>query len=134
MTERLWPAKELERFLRYEDPEVRYWAADRLSRHYPERATAVLAPYLFDDHDVTPELVATHLGRHGGSEHVPILARGVRTLQGLPAARALEALVRLRAPEALDRTRAAFDRRDFDEECWSGVLEALAERTDPQAR
>ncbi len=134
MTERLWPFKELERFLRYEDPEVRYWAADRLARHHPREATPLLAPYLFDDHDLTPELVATHLGQHGGSEHIPLLARGVRTLQRMPAARALEALVRLRAPEAIERVRAAFERRDFDEECWSCVLEALADRSDPAAR
>ena len=50
MTERLWPFKELARFLRYEDPEVRFWAADRMVRHYPEEATAPLAPYLFDEH------------------------------------------------------------------------------------
>jgi hypothetical protein len=134
MTERLWPIKELARFLRYEDPEVRYWAADRLARHYPEEATALIAPYLFDEHDLTPELVAGHLGRHGGPEHVPHLVRGARTLRQAPAARALEALVRLRAPEAVDLARAAFDRRDFDEECWAFVLEALAERSDPPAR
>src|SRR5260370_6115427 len=52
----------------------------------------------------------------------------------MPAARALEALIRLRAPDALDRTRGAFDRRDFDEECWATVLEALADRSDAQAR
>ena len=89
MTERLWPFKELERFLRYEDPEVRYWAADRLARHHPREATPLLAPYLFDDHDLTPELVATHLGQHGGGEHIPLLTRGVRTLQStvrIPAA------------------------------------------------
>lgn len=134
MTERLWPVGELARFLRYEDPEVRYWAADRLVRHYPEAATELLAPYLFDEHDLTPELVATHLGRHGGAEHIPLLSRAVRVLRQMQAARALEALVRLRAPEAIDLVRAAHDRRDFDEECWSAILEALAGRGDPAAR
>ena len=43
MIERFWPLKEMERFLRYEDPEVRCWAADRLARHYPEDAAALLA-------------------------------------------------------------------------------------------
>ena len=46
MTERLWPFKELARFLRYEDPEVRFWAADRMVRHYPEEATAPLLAHL----------------------------------------------------------------------------------------
>jgi hypothetical protein len=134
MTERLWPYKDLERFLRYEDPEVRSWAADRLARQHEDEATDLLAPYLFDEHDVTPELVAMHLGRHGGAGHVPLLMRGVRSLQGVPAARSLEALIRLRAPEALERTRASFDRRDFDEDCWAFILDALADRSDPPAR
>src|SRR6059036_2759310 len=123
MPQRLWSFNDLARFLRFEDPEVRYWAADRLARHYTREATDLLAPYLFDEHDLTPELVATHLGRHGGVEHIPLLSRAVRVLRQMPAARALEALVRLRAPEAIDLVRAAHDRRDFDEECWSAILE-----------
>src|SRR5437899_3100681 len=122
MAERLWSLNDLARFLRYEDSEVRYWAAD------------LLAPYRFDEHDLTPELVASHLGRHGGGGHLPVLARGVRTLRGMPAARALEAMVRLRAPESIDLVHEAFERRDFDEECWSFILDALADRGDPPAR
>jgi hypothetical protein len=134
MTERLWPFKDLARFLRFEDPEVRYWAADRMARHFPDRATDLLAPYLFDEHEVTPELVATHLAERGGPDYFAPLARAVRTLRGTAAARSLGALVRLRAPEAIDLVRAAFDRRDFDEECWSAVLETLADRGDAPAR
>ena len=134
MSERLWPFKDLARFLRYEDPEVRYWAAERLARHHPDEAADLLAPYLFDDHELTPELVAGYLGRHGAPAHVPQLVRAARTQRRMAAARALEALVRLRAPEAIDLARSAFDRRDFDEECWSCLLEALAERSDPPAR
>src|SRR4029077_16165404 len=73
MSERIWSLNDLARFLRFEDPEVRYWAADRLARHYTKEATDLLAPYLFDDHDLTPELVASHLGRHGGPPHLSIL-------------------------------------------------------------
>ena len=134
MPERLWSFNDLARFLRFEDPEVRYWAADRLARHQTKEATDLLAPYLFDEHDLTPELVAGHLGRHGGPGHLAVLARGVRTLRGSPSARSLEALVRLRAPDALDLVHRAFDRRDYDEECWSFILEALAERGDDGAR
>src|SRR5262244_3421181 len=65
MPERLWSFNDLARFLRFEDPEVRYWAAERLVRHHTKEATDLLAPYLFDDHDLTPELVASHLGKHG---------------------------------------------------------------------
>src|SRR5215470_11698393 len=134
MAERLWSFNDLARFLRFEDPEVRYWAAERLARHHTKEATDLLAPYLFDDHDMTPELVASHLGKHGGPGHHKVLARGVRTLRGTPAARALEALVRLRSPESLDLVHQAFDRRDFDEECWAFILDALAEREDAPAR
>jgi hypothetical protein len=133
MTARLWSLNDLSRFLRYEDPEVRYWAADRLSRHYPEAATPLLAPFLFDEHDLTPELVAVHLARHGGPDQFAVLTRGVKTLRGLSAARALEALVRLKAPDGLDLVKAAFSRRDFDEDCWSCVAEALAEADAPPA-
>jgi hypothetical protein len=134
MTDRLWSFSELQRFIRFEDPEVRYWAADRLARHYPEQAADTLAPYLFDEHDLTPEVVAGHLARHGGRDHFAVLARGVKSLRGLPAARSLEALVRLRAPEAVDLVKAARGRRDFDEECWTYVVEALADSEDPPAR
>jgi len=134
MPARLWSFNDLARFLRFEDPEVRYWAADRLARHYGKEATDVLAPYLFDEHDLTPELVASHLGRHGSPAHLSVLTRGARTLRGSSSARALEALVRLRAPDSIDLVHQAFDRRDYDEECWSFILEALAERGDDPAR
>jgi HEAT repeat protein len=134
MGERIWTRKDLERFLRYEDPEVRFWAADRLSRHFSEESVPALAPYLFDEHDLTPEVVAGHLGKHGGAEHVAPLTRAVTQHRGLPAARALEALVRLRAPAAIDLVRTAAGRRDFDEECWSAILEALSEQSDAASR
>src|SRR3989441_10376003 len=79
--------KDLARFLRFEDPEVRYWAAERLARHYTKEAADLLAPYLFDEHDLTPELVASHLGRHGGGAHLPVLARGVKTQIGRASCR-----------------------------------------------
>jgi HEAT repeat protein len=134
MTDRIWSRSELERFLRWEDSEVRCWAADRLARHFPEESTAALAPYLFDDHDLTPEIVAGHLGRHGGPEHIPHLTRALSSLKGMPAARALEALVRLKAPNAVELVRGAADRRDFDEECWATIVEALSGRSDAAAR
>jgi HEAT repeat protein len=134
MTERIWSRTDLERYLRWEDPEVRFWAADRLARHHPGESTAALAPFLFDEHDITPEIVASHLGRHGGAEHMPHLARALGALRGMPAARALEALVRLKAPNAVELVRSAAERRDFDEECWSMITEALSERSDAAAR
>src|SRR5262245_38394373 len=130
MGDRIWSRAELERFLRWEDPEVRCWAADRLARHYPDESTAAPAPYRFDDHDLTPEIVAAHLGRHGGREHHAHLARAVKSLRGMPAARALEALVRLKAPNAMEQVRAAAARRDFDADCWAAIVEALADRGD----
>jgi hypothetical protein len=134
MSQPLWSRQELERYLRYEDPEVRYWSAERLARLYPGESAGALAPFLFDDHELTPELVAAQLGRHGSAEHAAPLARAAERLRGLAAARALEALVRLKAPKALDLVRDAAARRDLDEECWAAILEALSERGDPQAR
>src|SRR3989475_8811156 len=134
MPGRLWSFNDLARFLRFEDPEVRYWAADRLARHYTREATDLLAPYLSDEHDLTPELVASQLGRHGGPGHLSVLTRGAGPVPGACSARALGALVRLRAPDSLDLVHQAFDRRDYDEECWSFILEALAERGDAAAR
>lgn len=134
MTERMWSVKDLGRFLRFEDPEVRCWAADRLMRHHPAEATDLIGPFLFDDHGTTQEMVADHLARHGGRQHLEPLAKGLRHLRGLPAARSLKALVELRAPDAIDLVRSALNRRDFDEECWAYILEALAGRGDPGAR
>lgn len=134
MTQRIWKLAELQRFLRYEDPEVRCWAADRIARHHPDEASRLLAPYLFDEHDVTPELVSGHIARQGAAEHVPQLTRAVGTLRGRPAARALEALLRLRDRPALKVARVAFERRDFDEECWAGILDAISEWNDEEAR
>ena len=134
MSERMWSVQELGRFLRFEDPEVRCWAADRLMRHHPEQATDLVGPFLFDEHGTTQEMVADHLARHGGRQHLESLAKGLRVLRGLPAARSLKALVELRAPDAIELVRSALNRRDFDEECWSYVLEALAGRGDPGAR
>jgi HEAT repeat protein len=134
MTERMWSVKDLGRFLRFEDPEVRCWAADRLMRHHPKEATELIGPFLFDDHGTTQEMVAAHLAHHGGRKHLEQLAKGLRHLRGLPAARSLKALVELRAPEAVELVRSALNRRDFDEECWAYVLESLAGRGDPGAR
>ncbi|HUD71027.1 MAG TPA: hypothetical protein VMQ62_03615 [Dongiaceae bacterium] len=134
MSEPIWTRKDLERFLRFEDPEVRYWAAERLTRHYPDESAGLLEPYLFDDHELTPELVAAYLGHHGSATSGPQLARAVGRLRGVAAARALEAMLRLGLPNAIGLVREAAERRDFDEECWSVVLEALADRGDPPAR
>jgi hypothetical protein len=134
MTEQMWSVKDLGRFLRFEDPEVRCWAADRLMRHHPKEATELIGPFLFDDHGTTQEMVAAHLAHHGGRQHLEQLAKGLRHLRGLPAARSLKALVELRAPDAVELVRSALNRRDFDEECWAYVLESLAGRGDPGAR
>src|SRR5262245_18972221 len=105
MSDHIWSRKDLERYLRWEDPEVRFWAAERLARHFPDESSAALAPYLFDDHEVTSELVAAHLGHQGGPEHFAHLAKAVGRLRGMAAARALEALVRLKAPDAVTLVR-----------------------------
>src|SRR5262245_52246403 len=83
MPDLLWSFDQLSRFTRYEDPEVRYWAADRLVALFPEEASDVIAPLILDEHDATPELVAEHLGRHGDARHAPALLKGFRKGGGL---------------------------------------------------
>ncbi|MCZ6697200.1 MAG: hypothetical protein O7A63_11750, partial [Acidobacteria bacterium] len=110
------------------------WAADRLIRHHSVEATERIGPFLFDEHGTTQEMVAGHLGQNGDQRHLEHLTRGVGQHRGLSAARALKALIQLRAPDAIEQVHEALNRRDFDEECWSCVLEALAERNDSGAR
>src|SRR5436309_3013056 len=82
MSEKLWSYEQLVYHSKSEDPEVRYWAVERLVRDYPERAAGPIAILLLDDHDQTPNLVAEHLGRYGSAEHFSILTRAFRRMGG----------------------------------------------------
>ena len=79
MARLIWTLEKLTDHTRSDDAEVRYWATDRLIRHYPEESADAVAWLLFDDHDLTPSVVARYLGRHGGRKHHPMLVRAFRT-------------------------------------------------------
>jgi hypothetical protein len=130
----IWSMKELERFTRWEDPEVRYWAVDRLIRHYPEDCCDAISGYLLDEHEATPSAVARHLGEHGAARHHAILLRGFRLLRGLTPGHCLQALARLGYPNTADLAAAALQRGDLTEPALAIIAEALADLGTPAAR
>jgi len=134
MSEFIWSCKELERFTRWEDPEVRYWAIDRLIRHFPDECCDVIAGFVLDDHDVTPGAVARHLGERGGARHHAVLLRGFRLLRGLTPGHCLQALARLGYPGAVDLAGSALQRGELAEPALAIIAEALADLGTPAAR
>ncbi len=134
MSEFIWSLKELERFTRWEDPEVRFWAVDRLIRHYPEDCCDAVAESLMDDHEVTPTAVARHLGEHGSARHHAPLLRGFRLLRRLTPGHCLQALARLGYPGTVDLAASALHRGDLTEPALAIIVEALADLGTPQAR
>ncbi len=133
MSELLWSFDQLARFTRYDDPEVRYWAADRLVTLFPAEAADVIAELLLDDHDSTPELVAQHLARHGKPHHIPVVLRGFRHSEGLLPGRCFDALARLGYENAPMIAETALFRRDLSEQCLAIIVAALAESAAPGA-
>ena len=127
MPQYLWSFEELARFARFEDAEVRYWAADRLIHLYEDKAAGAIADLLFDEHDTTPTLVAEHLGAHGTEDHLPLLARGFMRGQGVLPGHCLAALARLGYHEAPKLARAALHRRDLAEAALPPIVAGLAE-------
>ncbi|HKY30998.1 MAG TPA: hypothetical protein VJV23_00560 [Candidatus Polarisedimenticolia bacterium] len=127
MSDLLWSFDQLARFTRYEDVEVRYWAADRLAVLFPADAPDAIAHLILDDHDATPELVAEHLGRHGDKSHVPALLKGLRRGAGLLPGRCVEALARLGFEDVPALAEAALHQRDIPEGSLGLMVLALAE-------
>jgi hypothetical protein len=123
----LWSLEDLARFTRFEDPEVRYWAADRLVHLYPDRAAGAIADLLFDDHDSTPALVAEHLGAHGSDAQMPLLAKGYARGSGTLPGYCLAALARLGYEDSPKLARQALHRRDLTEEALARIIAGLAE-------
>ncbi len=134
MARMIWTLDKLVRFTRSEDPEVRYWAADRLMRHYPSECCDAIVGLLFDDHELTPAAVARHLGEHGGPRcHAP-LVRGFRTLRGTTPGFCLQALLRLGHPGAVDLAGSALKREELPEPALGIIVEALGTLGTPEAR
>ena len=126
MSDKVWSFEQLAYHCKSEDPEVRYWAVERLIYDYPDRATGPIAILLLDDHDQTPNLVAEHLGHHGGPEHYSILTRAFRRMGGQTPGLCFEALVRLGYPDAVSLARGALDKGSLPAETIGMVLEALS--------
>lgn len=134
MSERIWSVDELKRFARFEDPEVRHWAIDRLIRHFPSECGDAIAPHLIDDHEATPTIVARHLGRYGGSDHFSVLIRGLRLLPGAAAGHCLDALTRLGYSGVIDLATNTLGRHDLSEVAAGIVVEAMADLGSDESR
>ncbi len=126
MSEFIWSFKELARFTRWEEPEVRFWAIDRLIRHFPEESCDVIADFVMEDHEVTPGAVARHLGEYGGSQHHAILVKGFRLLRGLTPGLCLQALARLGYSATVDLAESALERGDLTEPAQAIIIESLS--------
>lgn len=127
MSDLIWSRDELTRFTKWDDAEVRYWAIDRLIRHFPEDCCDVIAPFVKDDHDATPERVVRHLGEHGGLRHHAILIQGFKLLRGTTPGYCLQALARLGYPGTVDLAATVLHRGDFHDGAVAIVVEALAD-------
>jgi hypothetical protein len=127
MTQMVWSKEELVRFTEAKDSEVRYWAVDRLIRHYPDECCEAIAELLFDEHDATPVAVARHLGEHGSARHHALLVRGFRLLRGPTPGHCLQALTRLGYPGAAGLAASAIKRDDLTEPALVTIVEALGE-------
>lgn len=132
MSERLWSLDQLTRFTRYEDPEVRYWAADRLISLFPVEAPDAIVELVLDDHDATPEIVVEHLARHGSQRHVPMILRGFKKGNGLLSGHCVDALQRLGYDGIADIATTALHQRDVPEGALAMMVSALA-RIDGEA-
>lgn len=126
MSEKVWSFEELTYHVKSEDPEVRYWAVERLIRDYPDQATGLIAILLLDDHDQTPNLVAEHLGEHGSEEHFSILTRAFRRMGGQTPGLCFDALVKLGYPDAVSLARGALEKGNLPASAIAMVLESLS--------
>jgi hypothetical protein len=127
MSELIHGFDQLVRFTKWEDSEVRYWAIDRLIRHFPDDCCDAISGFVLDDHDATPAMVARHLGEHGSPKHHAILLRGFRLLRGLTPGYCLQALARLGYPGIADLASSALQRGDLTEPALAMIVETLAD-------
>lgn len=133
MSEKIWSFEELAYHAKSEDPEVRFWAVERLVHDYPDKAAGTIAILLLDDHDQTPIVVAEHLGKFGDAEHVAILTRAFRRMGGQTPGLCFEALTHLGFPGAVALARGALEKSDLSAPTIGMILESLAELEDAAA-
>lgn len=134
MSDLIWSYDALVRFTRWDDAEVRYWAIDRLIRHYPDACCDVITPYLMDDHDATPTMVARHLGERGNSKHFSALLRGLKMLRGQTPGHCLQSLARLGYSGTVGLASSVVQRGDLTDAALGMIVEALADLGTTEAR
>ena len=134
MSQPIWSFEDLVQFTKLDEPEVRFWAVDRLIRHYPVDCSDTVAEFLLDEHDATPTVVARHLGRYGKPRHQAILVRGFRRLGGVTPGFCLQALARMGHPAVVELAASALERDEMNERALAVMLETLAELGTPAAQ
>jgi HEAT repeat protein len=127
MSHLVWSFEDLVRFTRSEDPEVRSWAVNRLIRHHAGECCDAIAPFLLDDHEATPTMVARHLGERGGAVHHAMLIRGFRVLRGVTPGFCLQALARTGYAGIVELAADSLKRGDLTDPALALIVETLAE-------
>jgi len=122
----IWDREELVGLTQASEPEVRFWAVDRLVRHFPDQCCDDIAGLLLDDHELTPPTVARHLGGHGSAAHHAVLVRGFRLLRGLTPGFCLQALASLGYPKVVSLASDALKRGDLTEPALAIIVGALS--------
>ena len=134
MSNLIWNRDDLTDMTKSQDKEVRFWAVDRLVRHFPGECCDAIAEFLLDDHDTTPQVVARHLGEHGGSQHLAILLKGFRVLRGVTPGLCLQALARLGHSGIPGLAAEALKSEEVSDAAMALVVETLAGSNSPEAR
>ena len=134
MSDLIWSFDELVRFTRYDDAEVRFWAIDRLIRHYPADCCDAIQEFVREDHDVTPERVARHLGEYGAARHHDSLVRAFKLMRGTVPGHCLQSLARLGYPGTVELAATVLNRGDLSDTAVAIIVEALADLGTPAAR
>ncbi len=130
----IWDREELVALTKSGEPEVRFWAIDRLVRHYPEQSCDDVAEFILDDHDATPAIVARQLGEHGSARHHAVLVRGFRLLRGLTPGYCLQALASLGYPGVVGLAADALKRGDLTRPAQAIIVDSLARLGTPEAQ
>ncbi|TDI46640.1 MAG: hypothetical protein E2P01_08385 [Acidobacteria bacterium] len=134
MSHLIWNLGDLVRVTKSDDKEARYWAVDRLVRHFPSECCDAIAEFLIDDHDETPQTVARHLGEHGNSRHHSLLLRGFRVLRGLTPGYCLQALARLGYAGIPTLATEALKSGELTDPAMALIIETLSELGSSEAK
>ncbi len=123
----IWSYDDLVRYTGWRDPEVRFWAVDRLIRLYPRECCDVVCGFLMDDHPATPTIVARHLGKYGGEAHHTALVKSFRLLRGMVPGHCIRSLVQLGYPGVLELAESALARGELDDSVLALIVDSIAD-------